>query len=180
MTPILENRMKLTYRVFITCFIVMAVDGNPARAAQEGESREPSFPIAAEAKAFVGRFDRTELAKDDVFAKVLVELAKSDMPAEAKADAFALMQGTALIVLAQAGPPDHLRDFYKSLGDVAKDKNDIDWLRKFWDSGFRDPLQADPANGSALKIWDGFALKLENGGGTITDGRSFRYWISFK
>ena len=31
-----------------------------------------------------------------------------------------------------------------------------------------------------LKIWDGFTFTLANDGGTITDGKSFRYWISFK
>jgi hypothetical protein len=339
-------RMKPVCWVSAACVVIVTFCGDAARAAQDEKTREPSFPIAAEAKAFVGRVDRTELAKDDVFVKALVDLAKSDMPAEAKADAFALMQErigwlfvgaarlfpnesyartiamilttyfeyqqkmpadlkveqlldlarktrgdhplrasnalllatilnpkaskesilkaidaraiedatvpaidlhnlslsaalaldptvvtkllsllpdiqseesredviaatvifkndklqgmveqfvrqhfpslmdnsitTALIVLALAGPPDHFRDFYKSLGDLTKEKNDIDWLRKFWDSGFRDPLQADPAKGSALKIWDGFTIKLENDGGTITDGRSFRYWISFK
>ena len=34
--------------------------------------------------------------------------------------------------------------------------------------------------GSALKIWDGFTFALENEGGWITFGKSFRYWISFK
>jgi hypothetical protein len=58
---------------------------------------------------------------------------------------------TALIVLAHAGPPDHFRTFYKSLGDLTKDKKDIDWLREFWDDGFRDRLQADPQKGSLLK-----------------------------
>ena len=87
---------------------------------------------------------------------------------------------TALIVLAHAGPPDHFRDFYKSLGELTKDEKDIDWLRKFWDSGYRDPLQADPAKGSSLKIWDGFTFKLQNDAGTITDEKSLRYWISFK
>jgi hypothetical protein len=339
-------RVKPASSVSSACVVIMAICGNAARGAQDDKAREPSFPIASDAKTFVGRFDRAEIAKDDVFVNVLVDLAKSGMPAEAKADAFALMQErigwlfvcaarffpnesyartiamilstyfqyqqkmpadlkveplldlarktrgdhplrasnalllatilnpkaskesilkaidaraiedatvpaidlhnlslsaalaldptvvtkllsllpdiqseesredviaatvifkndklqamveqfvrqhfpslmdnsitTALIVLALAGPPDHYRDFYKSLGDLTKEKNDIDWLRKFWDSGFRDPLQADPAKGSALKIWDGFTLKLENDGGTITDGRSFRYWISFK
>jgi hypothetical protein len=86
------KRIKLAYRVFIACIMAMATSGDAALAAQVDKTREPSFPIAAEAKAFVGRFDRTELAKDDVFVKVLVDLAKSDMPAEAKADTFALMQ----------------------------------------------------------------------------------------
>ena len=87
---------------------------------------------------------------------------------------------TALIVLAHAGPPDHFRDFYKSLGDLTKDKKDIDWLRDFWDKGFRDPLQADPEKGSLLKMWDGFMIATTAEGGTITDGKAFRYWISFK
>jgi hypothetical protein len=342
------NHVILLWRVSIACVItaIMAFCVDAAYAGQDDKPREPSFPIAAEATAFVARFNRTELVKDDVFIKVLVDLAQSDMSAEAKADAFALMQErigwlfvgaarlfpnesyartiamilstyvqyqqkmpadlkveplldlarktrgdhplrasnalllatilnhkaskesvmkaidghaienatvpaidlhnlslaaalaldptvvtkfvgllpdiqseesredviaatvifqddklrgmieqfvrqhfpalmdnsitTALIVLAHAGPQGHFRDFYKSLGDLTKDEKDIDWLRKFWDSGFRDPLQADPAKGSALKIWDGFAIKLENDGGTITDGKSFRYWISFK
>jgi hypothetical protein len=85
-----------------------------------------------------------------------------------------------LIVLAHAGPPDHFREFYKSLGELTKDKKDIEWLRKFWDDGFRDPLQSDPEKGSALKLWDGFTFKLENDGGMINSGESFRYWLSFK
>jgi hypothetical protein len=51
---------------------------------------------------------------------------------------------TAVIVLAQIGPPDHFRDINTSLGDLTKDKNDIDWLRKFWDSGFRNPPSGRP------------------------------------
>ena len=79
--------------------------------------------------------------------------------------------------LAHAGPPDHFRDFYKSLGNLTKDKKDIDLLRKFWDAGFRDRLQSDDPTKSPLKIWDGFTLEKE--GGWITFGKSFRYWISF-
>ena len=337
---------NLACRVAVACLVVMAFGGRPAGAGDDNKDRAPSFPVADEAKAFVNRFDRTELVKDETFVKALVELAKSDMPPEAKADAFALMQDrigwlfvgaarvfpgrsyaqtvamilstffeyqqkmpaglkvepllelarkaradhplrasnalllatilnqkdakdavrkaidwqaitkaavpaidlhnlslsaalaldpevirsavallpnvkseesredviavtsihsdvklrdivekflqerfptlrdnsitTALIVLAHAGPPDHFRAFYKSLGDLTKDKKDIDWLREFWDSGFRDPLAADPKKGSMLKIWDGFTFTLANDGGTITDGKSFRYWISFK
>ena len=81
--------------------------------------------------------------------------------------------------LAHAGPPDHFRDFYKSLGNLTKDKKDIDLLRKFWDAGFRDRLQSDDPTKSPLKIWDGFTFTLENAGGWITFGKSFRYWISF-
>ena len=87
---------------------------------------------------------------------------------------------TALIVLAHAGPPAHFRDFYKSLGNLTKDKKDIELLRKFWDSGFRDRLQSDDPAKSPLKIWDGFTFALENEGGWITFGKLFRYWISFK
>jgi hypothetical protein len=61
-------------------------------AGEDAEAKTPSFPIDAEARAFVGRFDRTELAKDEVFIKVLGELARSKLSPEAKADAFALMQ----------------------------------------------------------------------------------------
>jgi hypothetical protein len=69
----------------------------------------------------------------------------------------------------------------ESLGDLAKTQDDIETLRKFWDSGFRDRLQSDDPKQSALKIWDGFHLKLESvEGGTISFGKSFRYWISFK
>jgi hypothetical protein len=339
-------RMKLANRVPTAFLLVMALRSGTAKSADDDKARAPSFPIAVEAKAFVDRFDRTELAKDEVFVKVLLELAASKMPAEAKADAFALMQDrigwlfvgaarvfpeksyaqtiamilttffhyqqkmppglnvepllelarkgrgnhplrasnalllatilnqkaakeavrkaidwrainkasvpaidlhnlslsaalaldpgvvgsvvsllpeigseenredviavtgifddvklremlekfiqkrfpglmdnsitTALIVLAHAGPPDHFRDFYKSLGDLTKEKKDIEWLRKFWDDGFRDPVQADAEKGSFLKIWDGFTFILANDGGTITDGKAFRYWISFK
>jgi hypothetical protein len=338
--------MNLAHRIPTACLAVFAFCGDAARAADDDKARAPSFPIAAEAKAFVNRFDRTELATDEVFVKALVELAESKMAAEVKADAFALMQErigwlfvgaarvfpkqsyaqtiamilttffkyqqkmppdlkvepllelarkardkhplrssnalllatilnpkaaketvrkaidwqaiekasvpaidlhnlslsaalalepdivgslvsllpkieseesredviavtsiyqndklrglveefvrqhfpglidnsitTALIVLAHAGPPDHFREFYKSLGELTKDKKDIEWLRKFWDDGFRDPLQSDPEKGSALKLWDGFTFKLENDGGMINSGESFRYWLSFK
>jgi quinoprotein glucose dehydrogenase len=87
---------------------------------------------------------------------------------------------TALIVLAHVGPPNHFRDFYKSLGDLNKDKKDIDLLRKFWDRGFRDRLQPDEQALSPLKIWDGFTLTLDNKGGWVTFGKSFRCWISFE
>ncbi len=325
--------------------ILVSIAG-AAPAAEDDKDTKPSFPIAAEATAFVARFDRMELIKDAVFVKVLEELARSKLSPEAKADAFALMQErigwlfvgaarlmpnasyaqttamilttyfeyqqkmpadlevgpllelartargthplrasnalllatilnkkaakeavrkaidpkaiakatvpaidlhnlslaaalvldpevlrklvdllpdvdseesredviavtgifqdetlrdkveqfvrrrfpasfdnsvqTALIVLAHAGPEQHFRTFYKSLGDLTKDKKDIDRLRKFWDDGFQDALQANAAAGSPLKIWDGFTFELANDGGTITYGKSFRYWISFK
>jgi hypothetical protein len=331
--------------VLITLGLVASVSG-AGPGAEDGKSKEPSFPIDAEAKAFVGKFDRTELVKDEVFVKALKELAGSKLSPEAKADAFALMQErigwlfvgaarlfpkcgyaqtvamilstyfkyqeempagldvapllelsrtaraqhplrasnalllatilnhkavkdavsqaidakaiqkapvpaidlhnlclaaplvrdpavvqklldllpgidseesredviaatsifkddalrdkveqfvrrvfpklfdnsvqTALIVLAHVSEPEHFRTFYKSLGDLTKDKKDIDRLREFWDSGFRDPHQADEPAGSTLKIWDGFTLRLEEDGGMITYGKSFRYWISFR
>jgi hypothetical protein len=87
---------------------------------------------------------------------------------------------TALIVLVHAGPQDHFRDFYKSLGDLTKNKKDIDRLREFWDSGFRDPIQGDGKSGTPLKIWDGFTFTVGKEGGPITYGKSYRYWISFK
>jgi hypothetical protein len=88
---------------------------------------------------------------------------------------------TALCVLAHAGPPDHVRAFYQSLGDLTKDKADIEILRKFWDSGFRDRLQSDDPAQSPLKIWDGFNLNLEGTeGGWISFGKSYRCWIGFK
>jgi hypothetical protein len=332
--------------VVIVLGIVASISG-AGPGTKDDESQAPSFPIDAEAKAFVGRFDRTELVKDEVFVKVLKELAGSKLSPEAKADAFALMQErigwlfvgaarlfpkcgyaqtmamilstyfkyqedlpagldvapllelsrtaraqhplrasnalllatilnhkavkdavskaidaeairkapvpaidlhnlclaaplvrdpavlrklvdllpgidseesredviaatslfkddalrdkveqfvrrrfpgrfdnsdqTALIVLAHVSEPEHFRTFYKSLGDLTKDKKDIDRLRKFWDSGFRDRLTSDDPAKPPLKIWDGFTLTLVNeGGGTITYGKSFRYWISFR
>jgi hypothetical protein len=87
---------------------------------------------------------------------------------------------TALIVLAHTGPRDHFRSYYKSLGDLTKDKKDYELLRKFWDSGFRDRLTSDDPAKSPLKIWDGFTFSLDTDGGWITYGKSFRYWISFK
>ncbi len=326
--------------------VVLVSIGSAESAAADDKDTKPSFPIAAEAQTFVGRYDRMELVKDAVFVKVLEELAGSKLSPEAKADAFALMQErigwlfvgamrlfpkagyaqsiamilstyfqyqekmpaglevgplldlarsardahplrasnalllatilnhkaakdavrkaidakaiakasvpaidlhnlclaaalvrdpetirklvhllpdidseesredvisatsiyqdeklrdkieqfvrhrfpgsfdnsvqTALIVLAHAGPPDHFRTFYKSLGDLTKDKKDIDRLRDFWDKGFQDPLQANNAAGTALKIWDGFTFTVANDGGTITDRKSFHYWINFK
>ena len=84
---------------------------------------------------------------------------------------------TALMVLAHAGPPDHFREFYKSLGT---DKDSIDKLRAFWDSGFRDRLQGEKPGQSPLKIWDGFNVRLENDGAWVSYGDSYRYWLSFK
>ncbi len=323
--------------------LVIAVS---AMAVEDEPDRTPSFPIASEAKAFVARFDRMELLKDDVFVKALEDLAKSKLSPEAKADAFALMQErlgwlfvgaarlfpkqgyaqtmasiestyfeyqqkmppdlkvgpllelartargdhplrasnalllatildhktasdavrqaidwraiakapvpaidlhnlciaaalsrrpdvmpklvdllpeieseesredviaattihqderlrdklekfvrdrfpgsfdnsvqTALIVLAQGGPTEHFRTFYKSLGDLTKNEKDIALLRDFWDKGFRDRLEiADPGSG-AIKIWDGFTFTLHNEGGLVTWGKNFRYWMSFK
>jgi hypothetical protein len=330
----------------LAAFWILASIAVAAQGPKDVDKKAPSFPIAAEAKAFVDRYDRTELVKDAVFIKVLEELARSKLSPEAKADAFALMQErigwlfvgamrlfpkvgyaqttamilttyfeyqqkmpadlevgpllelartargthplrasnalflatilnpkaakdavrkaidakaiakaavpaidlhnlslaaaltldpevlrklvdllpdvdseesredviavtsnfqdetlrdkveqfirrrfpasfdnsvqTALIVLMHVGPQDHFRTFYKSLGDLTKDKKDIDLLRKFWDDGFRDPFQANAALGSALKIWDGFTFAVAKDGGTIMYGKSFRYWISFK
>ena len=76
-------------RVVTACFLIIAAGDRPLCAADDARAREPSFPISAEAKAFVDRFDRTELVKDEVFVKVLLELARSELSAEAKADAFA-------------------------------------------------------------------------------------------
>jgi hypothetical protein len=329
----------------ITLGIVASIAG-AGQATEDDESKAPSFPIDAEAKAFVGRFDRTELVKDDVFVKALKELAGTKLSPEAKADAFALMQErigwlfvgaarlfpkygyaqsvamilstyfkyqdalpagldvapllelsrtarvqhplrssnalllatilnhkaakdvvskaidaeaikkapvpaidlhnlclaaplvrdpavvsklmdllpgidseesredviaatsifeddtlrdkveqfvrrrfpgsfdnsdqTALIVLANVSPRDHFRTFYKSLGDLTKDKKDVARLSEFWNSGFRDRLTSDDPAKTPLKIWDGFNFTVGEGGGTITDGKSLRYWISFR
>ncbi len=61
-------------------------------AAAPPEDHKPSFPIEAEAEAFVARRPRQELLQDDVFVAALVELAKSGLPPRSQADAFALMQ----------------------------------------------------------------------------------------
>jgi hypothetical protein len=325
--------------------VVLSI-GAAGAAAQIEEEKSASFPIAAEAKAFVGRFGRMELLKDEVFIKALEELAKGRLPPEAQADAFALMQErigwlfvgaarlfpkqgyaqtiaqilttyfryqekmpadlevgpllelartargghplrasnalllatilnhkaakeavrkaidaqaiekaavpaidlhnlslaaaltrdgtvvrklvellpainseesredviavttiysdeklrgmleqfvrrllpvgidnsveTALIVLAREGPTEQFQTFYKSLGKLTKDKEDLDRLRDLWDSGFRDRLQSDDASRTALKLWDEFTFTVREGGGTITDGRSFRCGISFR
>jgi hypothetical protein len=330
----------------LAAFWILASIAVAAQGPKDVDKKAPSFPIAAEAKAFVDRYDRTELVKDAVFIKVLEELARSKLSPEAKADAFALMQErigwlfvgaarvfpghgyaqtiamilttyvqyqekmpagldvgpllalsrtardnhplhasnalllatilnykaakeavdkaidakaiekapvpaidlhnlclaaaltrnaevvrkvvdllpdvnseesredviaitgifgdekmrekleqfvrrhfpklfdnsiqTALIVLAHAGPPDRFRAFYKSLGDLTTDKKDIKVLSDFWDTGFRDRLQSDEASKSPLKIWDGFTVTLGDGGATITQGETFRYWISFR
>jgi hypothetical protein len=116
----------------------------------------------------------TSIFQDDDLRGKIEQFTRSRFPAS-----FDNSVQTALIVLAHAGPPDHFREFYKSLGDLTKDKKDIELLRKFWDSGFRDRLQSDDPAKSPLKLWDGFTFTLENGGGWITFGKSFRYWISF-
>jgi hypothetical protein len=82
----------VAHRLSVACLVVVAVFGAAAIAAQDDKDRTPSFPIAAEAKAFVDRIDRMELVKDEVFVKVLGDLVKSNLSPEAKADAFALMQ----------------------------------------------------------------------------------------
>ena len=88
---------------------------------------------------------------------------------------------TALIALVHVSPPDHFRDFYKSLGELARGEEDVDLLRKFWDSRFRDRLQSDDPAKQSLKIWDGFTFKAEGGDGVwIAFGDTFRYWVSFK
>jgi hypothetical protein len=84
---------------------------------------------------------------------------------------------TALMVLAHAGPPDQFRAFYKSLGT---DKESIEKLSRFWDSGFRDRLQSDDPAKQPLKIWDGFTVNLERDGAWVTYGDNYRYWVSFK
>jgi hypothetical protein len=76
-------------------FLVLAVSASICNAeppSGKATDRKPSFARAAEAEAFVARFDRTELVRDEVFVKVLQELARSDLSPQAKADAFALMQ----------------------------------------------------------------------------------------
>jgi hypothetical protein len=84
---------------------------------------------------------------------------------------------TGLMVLAHAGPVEHFREFYKSLG---KDQDSIEKLSKLWDSGFRDRLQSDDPKMRPLKIWDGFTVRLENDGAWVTFGDAYRYWLSFK
>jgi hypothetical protein len=116
----------------------------------------------------------TSIFKDDALRGTIEQFVRNRFPAS-----FDNSVQTALIVLAHAGPPDHFRVFYKSLGELTKDEKDIDLLRKFWDAGFRDRLQSDDPAQSPLKIWDGFTFALENRGGWITFGKSFRYWISF-
>ena len=54
--------------------------------------RKPSFAVEPAAEAFVRKYGRVELTKDEVFVRALEELARSDLPPAAKADAFALMQ----------------------------------------------------------------------------------------
>jgi hypothetical protein len=331
----------------LAVFLTLASSAVAQPATKEGDAKAPSFPIEAEAMAFVGRVDRTELAKDEVFTRVLVELARSKLSPEAKADAFALMQErigwlfvgaarmfpkcsyaqtvamilstyfkyqdgmpadldvaallelsrtardrhplrasnalllatilnhkaardsvhraidakaiaksqvpaidlhnlsmaaalardfdtvrklvdllpgieseesredvisvtgiyhdeavrdkleqflrtrfpasfdnsvqTALIVLVHVSEQEHFRTFYKSLGELARDRKDIDRLRKFWDDGFRDGLQANnPGETAPLKIWDGFTVTLQKSGATITDENGYRNWISFE
>jgi hypothetical protein len=39
--------------------------------------------------------------------------------------------------------------------------------------------QGDPAK-QPLKLWDGFAVKVETEGAWVTFGDDFRYWVSFK
>src|SRR4051812_18040406 len=56
------------------------------------DEKKPSFPIDPNAEAFLGKFDRMALLKDEVFVKALEDLAKSGLSPAAKADAFALMQ----------------------------------------------------------------------------------------
>jgi len=77
--------------------ILLATSVLDARAAAQDEAerpedRTPSYEVAQAARDFVGRFERQELFDDDTFIRTLRELARSDLPPEAKADAFILMQ----------------------------------------------------------------------------------------
>jgi hypothetical protein len=68
---------------------------SPVRARAQGAipaDHKPSYPIEADAEAFVGKHPREKLSQDDVFIAVLQELARSDLSPRSKADAFALMQ----------------------------------------------------------------------------------------
>jgi hypothetical protein len=56
------------------------------------DDHKPSYPIDAEAEAFVAKRAREEYLRDEVFIASLQELAKSKLSPAAKADAFALMQ----------------------------------------------------------------------------------------
>lgn len=60
--------------------------------AEGGEDHKPSFPVEADAEAFVARHTREEISRDEVFVAMLRELARSNLSPRAKADAFALMQ----------------------------------------------------------------------------------------
>ena len=142
--------------------------------------------IVADAVALLPKIDSEESREDlivitSVFDDAALrgkieEFVRSRFPAS-----FDNSVQTALIVLAHAGPrDDHFRTFYKSLGDLTKDKKDIKLLSDFWDSGFRDRMQSDDPEKSPLKLWDGFKFALEKDGGWITFGKTFRFWISFK
>lgn len=85
---------------------------------------------------------------------------------------------TALRVLIHGSEINHFRAFYKSLGD-GKAPEDVETLRKFWDSQFADPLRADVPGQSPLKLWDGFAFAVGQDGGWITFGAQYRAWVSF-
>ena len=87
----------------------------------------------------------TSIFRDDKLRDKIEEFVRKRFPGM-----FDNSVQTALIVLAMAGPPDHFRTFYKSLGDLTKDKKDIDRLRDFWDSGFRDraPTRRCGGNGT--------------------------------
>ena len=84
----------------------------------------------------------TSIYQDDEHRKRIEEFLRARFPAS-----FDNSVKTALVVLAHAGPVDHFRAFYKSLGEGTKDKEAIDRLSKFWDSGFRDKLQSDDRPG---------------------------------
>jgi hypothetical protein len=76
----------------VATFAILATISGAGPGQEDDDKKAPSFPIDAGAKAFVGRFERAELVKDDVFIKALGDLARGKLSPEARADAFALMQ----------------------------------------------------------------------------------------
>jgi uncharacterized protein YndB with AHSA1/START domain len=71
-------------------------------------------------------------------------------------------------------------DGFMFVDELIREKLEQFVRRHFWDAGFRDRLQSNDPARSPLKIWDGFTFTLGDGGATITQGESFRYWISFR
>lgn len=91
MRPRLGIRGDRTLPALLATLVCLCIFSGEVSAQVEPD-RTPSYAIDAEAVEFVGRHEQAEWMEDATFVAALEELAASDLSAEARADAFALMQ----------------------------------------------------------------------------------------